>query len=381
MTRHGKWLDRAIFILALAGFAINALLLFRRISGGGLAGCGSVCDEVLGSRWSQIFGVPVTGFGLVVYSVLLVSIIANYRRLLVSCFGLLAGAAAWFIFVQGALIGQFCPWCMTAHGIGISLAMLGFLRHGRNGAFFKTAVIFAVVAMLGLGVAGSFGPLPMTHRIDDVTDPTQSSAAAIHARGNGRKAEFDSGRKVYDVSAMPHFGRTDARHVLVEYFDYSCPACQKMRGYLEALVAKHPDDICVIILPVPLDSSCNRSLIAGETEHPGSCELAKLSLAIWRLKPDAFAAFHHDLQGGISLSAARATAVAMIPLAELEAALRDPWVDELIQANIADWVSFSAKTKHLPKLLITGKRILHGLPSGEADFIRAMEQELGIADR
>ena len=58
--------------------------------------------------------------------------------------------------------------------------------------------------------------------------------------------------------------------------------------------------------------------------------------------------------------------------------MKDPWIDELIQANVADWVSFSGKTKHLPKLLIRDKRILHGLPSGEADFIRVMEQELGL---
>ena len=43
-----------------------------------------------------------------------------------------------------------------------------------------------------------------------------------------------------------------------------------------------------------------------------------------------------------------------------------------------NWVAFSADTRNLPKLLITGKRILHGLPSGEADFIRVMEHELGL---
>ncbi|MEO7100965.1 MAG: vitamin K epoxide reductase family protein [Luteolibacter sp.] len=376
MNRHGKWLDRGIFILALAGFAINALLLFRRISGGGLAGCGSACEDVLGSRWSQVFGIPVTVFGLLVYAGVLIA--TRYRRLLAPCLGLLVGAATWFIFVQAAVIGRFCPWCMAAHGMGVSVAVLGFLRHRRDGTFLKTAATFAMAALLGLGVAGFFGPLPVTHRIDNVTGPSASLPAAIHARGNGRKAEFDDGRKVYDVSAMPHLGRTDALRVLVEYFDYSCPACQKMRGYLESLVAKHPDDICVIILPVPLESSCNHSLVAGEAEHPGSCELARLALAVWRSKPDAFAAFHHTLLDGITPPAARAEALALVPPAELDAALRDPWIDELIQASIADWVLFSAKTKHLPKLLITGKRILHGLPSSEDDFIRVMEQELGL---
>ncbi len=62
----------------------------------------------------------------------------------------------------------------------------------------------------------------------------------------------------------------------------------------------------------------------------------------------------------------------------LETTLHDPWIEQLIEANIHDWVSLSGKTKNLPKLMITGKRILHGLPSGEAEFIRAIEKELGL---
>jgi hypothetical protein len=41
-------------------------------------------------------------------------------------------------------------------------------------------------------------------------------------------------------------------------------------------------------------------------------------------------------------------------------------------------VRYSSTNKALPKLLITGKRVLHGLPSGKDDFIRVMESELGL---
>jgi len=91
-----------------------------------------------------------------------------------------------------------------------------------------------------------------------------------------------------------------------------------------------------------------------------------------------FAAFHQSLLDGASANAARTTALRTVPLTEWDAALHDPWIDELIQADISDWVSFSAATRNMPKLLISDKRILHGLPSGQADFIRVMEQELGL---
>ena len=386
MKRRDKlpWiLDFSILVLALAGLAINLLLLGRHLTGSAIAGCGggSGCEEVLHSRWAQVLGIPVTGFGGLVYLALLVSLTAKGRRGLVPCLGLIAGAAAWFVFVQAALLGRFCPWCMTAHGIGITLALLGMWRCALEGGtlpVLKTLGGIAAAAALGIGLLQVIGPLPVTHRLGEVHGAAVSPATAIHARGTGRKVAFDGGRKAYDLSVLPCLGRADAKRVMVEYFDYSCAACRTMRGYLDALVAKHPAEIGVVLLPVPLEHSCNHALAAGETEHPGACELARLALACWRTNRERFPEFHDFLLAGASPGAARAKALEFIAPAALDAALRDPWIDQLIQANLTDWVTFSADTRNLPKLLISDKRILHGLPSGEADFIRVMERELGL---
>jgi hypothetical protein len=165
---------------------------------------------------------------------------------------------------------------------------------------------------------------------------------------------------------------------MVEYFDYQCPACQTMRGYLSALIAKHPRDVCVIVLPVPLDGGCNRSLDPLDPGHPRSCEYARLALAVWRSHPNEFAGFHDQSLKGASSEEMQCLARNLISNDKFDSALADPWIDELIATDIADWVSFSRDTKKLPKLLITDKRILHGLPSDEADFIRVMEEELGL---
>ena len=47
-------------------------------------------------------------------------------------------------------------------------------------------------------------------------------------------------------------------------------------------------------------------------------------------------------------------------------------------SHTAAWAGLSSASDKLPKLLIRDKRILHGLPTGEADFIRVMENELGL---
>jgi uncharacterized membrane protein len=379
----GKWLNRLILSLALGGLAMNLLLLFRRWVVGGVVGCGggSVCEEMLNSRWSQVFGIPITALGALVYLGLIISLIVTERPLLSLWLGLIVGAAAWFVFVQAVLIGRFCPWCMAAHGIGLCVAVLALARRAITedaDSVWRNAGISATAATLGLSLLQFGGPSPATHRVDDFAGASPLLGSGIYARGNGRKAEFADGRRIYDVAALPHLGPPDAKRVLVEYLDYICPSCQTMRGFLDALMAKHPADICVVILPVPLERSCNSGLADGDTMYPGSCKLARLALALWRTKPEAFPRFHRTLLDGASVDAATALALQLAPPGEIFAAMRDPWIDELIQANAADGVAFSVTSKKLPKLLIGGRRILHGLPSGEADFIRVMEQELGL---
>jgi|GEM_PF-1684702 len=383
-ARPAPWLlDFVILFLALGGFAVNLLLLVRRVTDTdlGIAGCsgGSACEEILASPWSQVFGIPITVFGLMVYSCVMFSLAQTGRRLFAPLLGTIAGTAVWLVFAQAVLLGKFCPWCMGAHALGAVIVLLGMVRllMFENGGTGRVA-FWGSIGFFAIGLSQLYGPLPATHRINAVTAPAVSEPAGVHARGDGRKVSFANGGRTYNVSTLPHLGSEEAGHVLVEYFDYQCPACQTMRGYLSALIEKHPRDVCVIVLPVPLDGGCNRSMDPLDAGHPGSCEYARLALAVWKSYPIGFAEFHEKSLKNASIRESQALAHKMIPHDKLDAALTDPWIDELIAANIADWVAFSGETKKLPKLLITGKRILHGLPSGEADFIRVMEQELGL---
>ncbi len=379
-ARQAPWLlDLLILVLSLGGFAINLLLLVRRLTESdlGIAGCsgGSTCEEILASRWSQVFGIPVTVFGLMVYCGLMFSLAESSRRLLATLVGWVAGAAVWLVFAQAVLLGKFCLWCMAAHLLGIVVVLLGWLRLRASGGDTGGVVRWGCVAFFAIGLSQLYGPQPTTYQIR----PAGSSGpAAVQASGYGRQVNFSGGGRIYQVSQLPHIGSDDARHVLVEYFDYQCPACRTMRGYLAALVEKHPRDVCVIVLPVPLERGCNRSMVSTEPGHPGSCEYARLALAVWKSRPVAFPEFHEKALKGLSLEKARDLAAKLVPPEKLATSLADPAIPEILDANIADWIRFSGETRKLPKLLITGQRILHGLPSGEADFIRVMEQELGL---
>jgi len=370
----------AFILLALAGLGLNLLLLLWKLTDptDGIVGCGGAggCNEVLASKWSQLFGIPVTVPGALLYGLILLSLHPRFVRLLAPSLAILIGGVVWFVSVQAWILQHFCPWCLAAHVIGAIVVALGIRSLKVEPS--PRAVGTGVIATVLLIAAQVFGPSPTTHRIEEKT--TDMASTPIHARGDGRKIEFNNGRKVYDRDALPSIGPAKAAHVLVEYFDYQCASCRIMRGFLDSLIAKHPDQVAVVALPMPLDGACNHQLTPAESIHPGSCQLARIALAVWRVEPARFPEIHRALfaDPAPDESSAIALAASLVGRERLDAALKDPWINELLEADIQDWISFSRKNRQLPKVIIRGTRLLHGLPSGEADFIRVMEQELGL---
>ena len=195
---------------------------------------------------------------------------------------LLLGVTIWFLLLQLVWLRQVCPWCMTAHLIALTIVVLEYqsvlpLKARSVIIGFMGATIFAMVQV--------FGPVPSGYRIDKTKLVNVSTPAGIHASGSGRKVPLAGGMKLFNVEVLPHLGPSDATHILVEYFDYQCPACRTLSGYVDALLAKHPREIAVIILPVPLDRACNTHLDAALVAHPGSCDISCVALAVWRANP------------------------------------------------------------------------------------------------
>lgn len=363
-------LDFLILLLAFAGFLLNLWLFLRLYSheAAAIAGCGGGdCEEVLASRWSRVFHLPVTVFGALAYAGLMASLTPVFHRANAFFLGAIGGAALWFVFVQAVLLGKFCPWCLAAHGLAAALVLLGWMRLGGCDGL-KRMSFWGIASFLAIGLAQVYGPVSQTHRMEDL---------AKNPRPAGRMIGFDGGNKVFRVEDFPLLGPVSAKQVMVEYFDYQCPACGTMAGYLDALVRRHPQDIAVICLPVPMEASCNRD-VPPDAVHPGSCRISRIALAVWLAKPAEFPELHHELFGVASPDAAEKIAWKHVSPSELNAALADPRLDELIQSAISDWKTLSRSTPKLPKLLVRDRRILHGLPSGEEDFIRVMEQELGL---
>jgi hypothetical protein len=165
---------------------------------------------------------------------------------------------------------------------------------------------------------------------------------------------------------------------MVALIDYRSPACQTLQKSLDALLAKHPNDLCVIILPVPMETSCNPMLSTTQPQFRDSCKLAHLALAVWLQRPELFADYHRLLLAGGGLNDARSAALELMPKPELEAALQDSWIRQIIEANVSDWAALPDDRRKLPKLLVAGTGVLDKLPTDEAEFILTIEHAIGL---
>lgn len=374
-----------LIVLCLGGLLINGLLAWWKFMDPAvnLVGCGGAngCGSVFASRWSEVFGLPVAAMGALLYLVLYAALLWRNDRVATVCYGAILGSAIWLIFVQMFILRSICPWCMAAHGIGLAVVFLGGFSVRWDDPL-RLGACGGVAAAFALALAQLYGPIPISHQMANIPQPwiMHSAPADIHAVGTGRKVAFNNGRKIYDNTSVPCIGSPDAEHIMVEYFDFQCRTCHRMRLYLNALVEKYPRQVCVLVLPVPLDHGCNHALPASTPGNPASCHLTRIALAVWRVKPSAYPIIHQQFMSDPPMDRATALAFAHVQVepSKLAAAMKDPWIDRLINANIEDWVAFSGKSKQLPQLLITDKRILHGLPSGLEEFIRLMEKELGL---
>ncbi|TWT78180.1 Vitamin K epoxide reductase family protein [Posidoniimonas polymericola] len=128
-------------LLALTAAAVSTYLAWKTITAGPVAGCGAAsgaaCDDILASRWSKWFGLPVSALAAVVYVGIAAAAWpvalrsgAAARGVLTGLIVLAVGAGLWFVGVQVVALGAFCPWCLTVHACSLLIAgtAIGLLR-------------------------------------------------------------------------------------------------------------------------------------------------------------------------------------------------------------------------------------------------------------
>jgi len=117
--------------LAAVGAAIAGYLLYVRFAGGTLACVTGGCDTVQHSSYAELFGVPVSALGLAVFLGLLAAALkrgelARLTQATLALAGFFFGG--YLLFVQVAVIGAICQWCVASDLLTTAIAALALLR-------------------------------------------------------------------------------------------------------------------------------------------------------------------------------------------------------------------------------------------------------------
>jgi uncharacterized membrane protein/protein-disulfide isomerase len=378
----------ALALLSLVGLGIAAYLLFLSLAKRGLpAGCGkgSGCDEVLNSRWAQIFGLPVSGLAVAVYSGILFLLAslrfatslrqAQWAGTALSLFAaVLVGAAVWFVGLQLLLLKAICPWCLAEHAIGLVIAAILFAQRP---VFWQTKFASVGVGCLlvcGVALTQAFVPYhpPALQRLPEGKN-------ADTGPGPDRLISVLNGKLSLAPHELPILGSADAPNLLVVLFDYCCPHCRATHGYLLNGLASHKNELAVLVLPTPLNTKCNPYWEETEPRFEHACELARLALAVWRADRAAFPVFDAWLfepEQPRDPVAARRQAEKLVTAAALERALGDPWIDHQIEQNVAAYHNSGAE--RVPVILSPGMRSIVGRPESESQLFQLLDKELSL---
>jgi uncharacterized membrane protein len=133
--------DRAlrgtIAVLALAGAAVAAYLVYARYTGVRLGCTTGGCETVQHSKYAKAAGIPVAVLGLAAYvAVFATSLSARLEAAAVGAAIVLAGLAfgVYLIVIQVAVIDAICQWCLASDGILALLAIASAERLRRAAA-------------------------------------------------------------------------------------------------------------------------------------------------------------------------------------------------------------------------------------------------------
>ena len=389
---HWSWWRWIILGLATLALVLSAIMSWHNLMGGTMAGCGggSPCEQVLNSSWSRIAGIlPVSGLAMGVY---LAVIAINFflgpgtetpvRRMawkvLLILMGSIVGSAIWFFILQNWIIGDFCPWCMTAHTTGLLLAVLvirGAIKefevrsHNIPSARYGIKYISGMV-LIGLLMSGLLAASQVSF-----------NRSVVYSGGNPRDE-----MPTIDYEKVPMVGSPDASYIVTLLFDYQCSQCQKVHFMLNEAVRHYNGSLAFALFPAPLNSECNPFIHSNADAFKNSCDLARIGMAVWLADRVAFPVFEDWMfmfESGNNwqprnLETARGKAIELVGQTKFDAAFSDPWIGQYLQTAIQIYgQTLQNGMGGIPKMIF-GPVWVIPQPDNAAGLIRILQQRLAV---
>lgn len=401
---------------------ISIYLGYTALSSAQLAGCGtgSDCDTVLTSRWAYWFGLPVSvpaaGFYMLLLAASLFagprSTMALQRRtwniLIAGAFVVLA-AALWFVGLQAVILKSWCKFCMGAHllgGIGAVLILMSapfIIRKGDHAPYVFGVAQRAWPAMLGMLalvpiVVGQYFSEPpsatvvLTDNVAAAVATPATNAAPQSANGTTTTAEpveqeptrlFTLHDKfTFNLHSVPLIGDPDAPYVMVSLFDYTCSHCRTMHERLIRVQNQYTNELAIVAMPMPLDSTCNPLLTRTQTDHVNACQYARIALSVFKEKEEKF----HDFENWLfeterprPINEVYARAKDLSGVNDLDAVINHPGVEAWIKLGIEVFkINHQKSQQGVLPMIMAGNAIMAGDIASDQALVDFLATNLGL---
>ena len=213
--------------------------------------------------------------------------------------------------------------------------------------------------------------------------PTLQPAGQTHAADGQPAAKVKAAPRLIpfpgnvtklDVRHWPMIGKQDARYVFIEMFDYTCQHCRKTHTAIKGACTKLNNDVAIIALPVPLASGCNKGV--QKPGNPGACELARLAIAVWRVKPDSYKEYHNWAMNGPTAPntfAARQKAEQLVGKPQLDKELALGIADKYIAKHVELYQRIGSGA--IPKIMFPKMSMVGAMESSD-HLVNTIKREL-----
>lgn len=399
-----KYCTAIMFIAAVGAVLAGALTYFHYNPAGGekfifcSANYAGGCDALLQWPYATIFGIPLAGYGLFMFLLILfTALVADYAGgdyylaalalvLPLSALSVAADIALAFVMIQYKTA---CLLCLMTYGINLLLLLisLGWYHRlkqagGSLREIFRTllprnshgpekkavaALYVITIFLLAFSLFSSSYILQIKTASLKLSREEQQRAVAAFYQHPAENPELPE--------SQLRIGPVEAEVQIVAFTDFLCSACYQLFQRETEIRSKYGENVAFIYYNYPLDQTCNAYV--GKTLYPSSCtaSTAVLSAAALQVFP-AYLSKHfsryHEFHNKYGRDAALETVDGLSDVTMMQETMDKDAVAQILQRDIL--LAEKLNIKATPTIFINGRR-MEGVPSLEVlDAI--IQQEL-----
>jgi protein-disulfide isomerase/uncharacterized membrane protein len=340
------------------------------------------CDSSAYSFIAQIFGVPLGYFGIAVGLASLMGILfpsAGFERTnkFLNFFNVLGIIG--LIFISIFILQSVCLLCVGYY----VFSFLNFWLYSKYGieakkGFNKQYLQPSVRFLFGIGLLTLIGAVGM-YAYHQAKIEAQGGGVAnkiVQQYFNLPKVENPSIiSPYYTIQATKDFESAPIR--IVEYADFQCPDCLKLRNDLEDLKKDFGDKMNVAFQFFPLDGKCNN--VVDKDKHPQACALSYIAAH----DPSKFLAIHDEIFNNLRKTRSDEWVENLAQKYGVEAALTDERTKKIVQDIINTGKEYKPTSdryqygiRSTPTMILNERMVIGTLPKVQLRAIfKAILQE------